>query len=156
MHFPSCDCGSQKEVKQAECCRTVLECNPPKREKFSITQLSAEDSTNLSSWNIALFGHPRHPDLDHVETFKGVKWLSLDGQTPQERVELQDCLRIISRIRDKQQKTYATSSARVTGANIKSVIRSIKSKPCFGLVKVWLFVAALHMGMSASIVNIAP
>jgi hypothetical protein len=106
MHFPSCDCGSQKEVKQAECCRTVLECNPPKREKFSITQLSAEDSTNLSSWNIALFGHPRHPDLDHVETFKGVKWLSLDGQTPQERVELQDCLRIISRIRDKQQKQY--------------------------------------------------
>lgn len=106
MHIPSCDCGSQKEVKQAECCRTVLECNPPKREKFTITQLSVEDISNLSSWNIALFGHPRHPELDHVETFKGVKWLSIDGQTPEERFELQSCLRIIGQIRDKQEKEY--------------------------------------------------
>ncbi|KAF2442621.1 hypothetical protein P171DRAFT_434091 [Karstenula rhodostoma CBS 690.94] len=106
MYFPSCDCGSQEEVKQAECCRTVLECNPRKREKFTITQLSVEDSTNLSSWNIAMFGHPRHPELDHVETLKGVKWLSLDGQTPQERVELQACLHTIGRIRDKQQDNY--------------------------------------------------
>lgn len=107
MHDLSCDCGSQKEARREECLRTVLECNPPKRDKFTVLQLSAEDKVNLSSWNIALFSDPRHPDLGDVEAMKGVKWLSLDGQTPKERAHLQACLQTLGKIRDREQRQYS-------------------------------------------------
>lgn len=129
IHFPSCDCGSQKEIKQAECCRTVLECNPPKREKFTIFQLSAEDSTNLSSWNIALFGQPSHPDFDQVEALKGVKWLSLDGETPQERAELQTSLEIMSKIRDRQQREYDSQESMISRRADRPIGRQVRETP---------------------------
>ncbi|KAF2690578.1 hypothetical protein K458DRAFT_411959 [Lentithecium fluviatile CBS 122367] len=129
IHLPSCDCGSHKEKKQEECLRTVLECNPPKREKFAITQLSADHGADLSSWNIALFGYPRHPSLDDVEKLKGVRWLSLDGQTPQERAELQSSLRIIGKIRDRQQNDYDTQEGMISRRADRPVQRQARELP---------------------------
>ncbi|KAF2202670.1 hypothetical protein GQ43DRAFT_470682 [Delitschia confertaspora ATCC 74209] len=113
IHPSRCDCGST-DSRKLLCRRTVLESSS---SKFSLHQHSAcpdAPSTGLSSWNIALFGHPRHPKVDALaEKVKGVKWMSLDTQTPEEREEFQTCLKVMEKLRDRDQKRYEQQEAEI-------------------------------------------
>jgi hypothetical protein len=118
----SCDCSTNKHVS---CVRTVLECNPPKRDKFTILRHSASGSAdgNLPEWNLALFSQPRHPDLDLVEHIEKVRWLSIDTPSPIERERFQADFRTVCSLRDTAQRKFDQQEAR---------IRSRAEKPAVG------------------------
>lgn len=115
IHHQSCDCGSHRESKQLACTRTVLESDPPKREKFKLMQLTIDPNKDVNShlayWNLGLFSHgsstnSRHPGLDSVDKIRGVRWLSIDTITPEQRRGFQEAVTLMGRIRDSLQRRF--------------------------------------------------
>ena len=92
-----CECGSQNGTIKESCCRTVIECKPPKkvlkmfnREKFKIRyhapDANLQRPNQSETLNLSLFGRAHdpklesevHPDFDDIPTLEDVRWLSLD------------------------------------------------------------------------------
>ena len=110
----ACDCATEK--KRGSCTRTILECNPPKRDKFTILQHSASGSadSDLPDWNLALFSQPRHPNRDStVDHIEKVRWLSIDTPNPVEREWFQAGFRTVGRLRDTAERKFIQQEARI-------------------------------------------
>ena len=70
-----CSCGNST----SSCLRVVLESKSPK--KFAMKKHSADKDRGtdvLATWDLSLFGIPRHPNYKSLESVGDILWMSLD------------------------------------------------------------------------------
>ena len=78
-----CNCGNST----LPCLRVVLESKSPK--KFAMKKHCADKDRGtdvLATWDLSLFGIPRHPEYKSLESIENLLWLSLDFPTIQGKV----------------------------------------------------------------------
>jgi hypothetical protein len=120
-----CDCNSGNDKKREACKYTILESDGV----FQVRRLSVP-ANRPTSWNLSIFGIPVHPKLEAVEKVPSASWVGIESSPLGEfnvkliirtnsmlvRSKLQQALKTVFAIRNKQQKEHNAAVDRLRQA----------------------------------------
>ena len=107
IDIEKCDCRNDKKPCSATIVRNAKKKNL-KRQNLKLRRHSAQgpDDQGLTTWDLAIFRHPQHPQFKNLEILASVKYLRLDFSSTTENRRFQIELKELQKVRDLDLRAY--------------------------------------------------